>query len=604
MRSKDFPRGVMPSLVSNNGMTRLAFGAFDEANQPIGIEVWEFPVGNPQLAQAVYKARGTWRGDPSLSPDGRLVGFFHDAGRGRVVNVNTRQVVLDLPPLRGNMPIRMRNDSVVYQRYDIFNHYDPTTDGIWEQPLEGGPPVRLGEYSATGFAYLTPTGYVTTEQNFVSHLPQMAPAFAGDASAGVSQDNGGFLFQLPGEALRDLFHGEIWNDPALCQESPDSYAIAGWAPLTVLRVWSFTVDEIKNFPVYTPMPTVVRVNRALWFGFFVGRPDAGGGWSTSESPLSTPGNCYLQIPESILFDHAGVPIAQYVAAEADGQSISDEVAKARQRRPDLPVISYWTAADHGKTVPPGDWIGVEAYRSLTESIPAFERRIWTAVARCPKVALIPQCYSNNIKNTVDLVSIVPVIARIVAEAKNVVAVLPFSGTGRATGLQDHPEVRWAWEEFGRGIPSAPVIQTTPPAKPPPSTPPPLPTSPPPFFPKARIGAFMKVYLKLNNKYIGVDPTPIPRKTGDSAFPVYQDRNSGGAWEEVELTKRDNGQFDARFIAANRQLSLSSNGLESRGAGTFGTWELIYATEQPDGIKLAYRADGATILGPVLTLEEV
>lgn len=103
---------------------------------------------------------------------------------------------------------------------------------------------------------------------------------------------------------------------------------------------------------------------------------------------------------------------------------------------------------------------------------------------------------------------------------------------------------------------------------------------------------MRVFAKKDGKYVGVQPgTTI----------IYTDRDAGGEWEEIELTPMDNGRFDARFVAANVQLSMTPGSLETRGAGTIGAWEALYATDQPDGSSLLYRLDGDRLVA-VLTLE--
>jgi hypothetical protein len=102
---------------------------------------------------------------------------------------------------------------------------------------------------------------------------------------------------------------------------------------------------------------------------------------------------------------------------------------------------------------------------------------------------------------------------------------------------------------------------------------------------------MKIGLRLHGKAIGVDPTPKAGTIDDARYPVYADK----------LTKHTDGRFDVRFLAANRQLSITPFGLESRVAGTFGLWEMVYATDQPDGSSLLYRLDRQTLV-TVLTIE--
>jgi hypothetical protein len=112
---------------------------------------------------------------------------------------------------------------------------------------------------------------------------------------------------------------------------------------------------------------------------------------------------------------------------------------------------------------------------------------------------------------------------------------------------------------------------------------------------------MKIGLRLHGKAIGIDPTPKAGTIDDARYPVYADKDQIGAWETAELTKHADGRFDVRFLAANRQLSITPFGLESRVAGTFGLWEMVYATDQPDGCSLLYRLDGQTLV-TVLTIE--
>lgn len=111
---------------------------------------------------------------------------------------------------------------------------------------------------------------------------------------------------------------------------------------------------------------------------------------------------------------------------------------------------------------------------------------------------------------------------------------------------------------------------------------------------------MKVALRVNGKYIGVDPA-----TG-LQFPVYTNRTSAGEWEELLLTAHGGGLFDLKFIAANRQLTLTpAGGLESRMAGAVGVWEQFFITTQPEfpqGPSLLYRYESGVIILPVLQVE--
>ena len=87
-------------------------------------------------------------------------------------------------------------------------------------------------------------------------------------------------------------------------------------------------------------------------------------------------------------------------------------------------------------------------------------------------------------------------------------------------------------------------------------------------------------------YLGVEPGTIN---------VYNDRQHGGEWEQVELKPIELGRFVAHFVAANQELSITPSGvLETRPAGTNGPWEQVRATNQPEGVSFLYR-DGVAMV---------
>lgn len=106
---------------------------------------------------------------------------------------------------------------------------------------------------------------------------------------------------------------------------------------------------------------------------------------------------------------------------------------------------------------------------------------------------------------------------------------------------------------------------------------------------------MQIWLKRDGRYIGVNP--------HSRSTVYADRTKADEWEEIELTRHDDGLYDARFVAANVQLSIQPNGsLETRPAGVFGPWELFTVSDAPGVAMTLGRADVAlqlTIEGTLL-----
>jgi hypothetical protein len=74
------------------------------------------------------------------------------------------------------------------------------------------------------------------------------------------------------------------------------------------------------------------------------------------------------------------------------------------------------------------------------------------------------------------------------------------------------------------------------------------------------------YAKLHGKYIGVEP---------GTTKVYADRPAGGSWEELDITKRDDGKYIVTFRSGQLVLSIQPDGrLETRPLGTDGPWEQL------------------------------
>ncbi len=112
---------------------------------------------------------------------------------------------------------------------------------------------------------------------------------------------------------------------------------------------------------------------------------------------------------------------------------------------------------------------------------------------------------------------------------------------------------------------------------------------------------MHIFLRRNGHYLGVEPTPVPGRVGNAAYPVYANRDAGGGWEVAEATRHDTW-WDVRFVDANRQLTITPWGLESRPAGAIGINEQLQLTEQPEGIALAYCVIDRRPLPLMLTIE--
>jgi hypothetical protein len=206
-----------------------------------------------------------------------------------------------------------------------------------------------------------------------------------------------------------------------------------------------TRADLDALPTYVRPVSIPAIGRPMYCGFF------------NFQPAETPGNVRLNVSDLIVRGWGGQALAIYCAGSPDETNIDQiESAIVKAKASGLPVIPYWPGKAHAGRVPIGaDIVGVEAYRRKGESLAAFEARIGIVLNRCPKAAIIAQCYTSNATLDSDLVSLVPVYARLAKAHPNVWGILAFSGSGRATGLQDHPEVRPSWESLAAGIPSAP-----------------------------------------------------------------------------------------------------------------------------------------------------
>ncbi len=194
-------------------------------------------------------------------------------------------------------------------------------------------------------------------------------------------------------------------------------------------------------------PPIVSIGRPTWMACF------------NFAPATTPGNAVLNTSDLIVRDTHGLAVAQYVASsnESDINALDTAIAAAKSKG--LPVLAYWTRQAQAVRLPKGaDVVAVEAYRDTTESLAAFEARVRAAVARCQRAALVCQAYTSNTRNTADIASLVPVYAKIAKDCGNVWGLLVFSGSGRPTGLQDHPDVLPLWQSVAAGIPSAPSVE--------------------------------------------------------------------------------------------------------------------------------------------------
>lgn len=262
-----------------------------------------------------------------------------------------------------------------------------------------------------------------------------------------------------------------------------------WATSTAdtnAQFMDFTEEQLAGFPsIDAPSvivyPKITRNDLYMgWFQFGNVRP-------------SLPSNCELWTINGELWSNAEADLAQF--ANGTPESSLDALNAEMARRPKLPVpwIPYWTRSMHQgplPTPPPGATmvVGVDGYKWADESLPGWEFRLRSAIAKCPNAAIIAQCYTSNTLLESDLLSLIPVYVKLCNELHNVKMLLIFSGSGRATGYQDHPEVHEAWQAAFSGITGVPALPQPHYPLDPPIPVPPIPTTP---YPAA------KAYRKAN-----------------------------------------------------------------------------------------------------------
>lgn len=115
---------------------------------------------------------------------------------------------------------------------------------------------------------------------------------------------------------------------------------------------------------------------------------------------------------------------------------------------------------------------------------------------------------------------------------------------------------------------------------------------------------MRVYLRKGPHYLTVNPTGIGGQTNDMAFPVAATTSKPGPFGLVEMTKHDDGRYDARFVASRRQLTVDPAGfMDTRQAGHVGSWELLSVVKDGD-LLLAYRTAWHHAVNLILTVDPV
>lgn len=510
-----------------------------------------------------------------------------------------------------------------------FHLVSPTSYGTNPVIYGLGGTLYLGapEFGSQGFRYVRPDGSIVTSDETGVPLDGLTQwtDLGDDLRIGQGAASGGVVVR-DGQTLRLLHPGECYairavrSGPAV---SVAFYEVA--ADGLSAHVYELTVSDLRALPVLDETEPLDETPQKAWLAFFSFGDDASVAAISNASLLvdSVPVVDVLEVRDR----RDGSVVMTYVAAEvaATKAALDEQVRRARAAFPGVPVVPYWSGSQ--PWTPDGEWPGIECYWKTDETLAQAEARWRRAIVRAlasptaTGVVLVCQCYTSNAGQSTLLKALVPVYSRL-RRLDGVKGLLVFSGSGRATGLQDHPDVRPLWAQLAASVRVPDKIVVVPPQKPePPTVPIPIPIPPRPPKPEpskptpptasmplaAAYRGPMRVFLKQGSKFVGVSPSAVmsgkDKKT--PTFPIYSDRASGGDWEVAELERRDDGSFSVKFAASNKVLSQNPNGaLESRDAAG-GPWETFYAARQPQPGEIAvlYRIENGVMVSPVLTIVE-
>jgi hypothetical protein len=238
------------------------------------------------------------------------------------------------------------------------------------------------------------------------------------------------------------------------------------------QVFTTSTDPAELTNDLQPNESIPAIGRRMWVSWFVGSPQASGGWYTDVPWQRTPGNSRITVGEPNLWQDAQDRVIGIFVEGRPSDSNSDDIDRAidaAARFYKISVMGYWPRRAQSVRVPVGaKWIGVEVYWKLGESLAQLEAAADSAIEACRildlPVVLIPQAFTSNDSLQKDLRPIVGLTAKLARKHANVVGLAPFNGTGRDTGLlslHGHPEVEGLWRSLLAGVPGPPEIDSAP-----------------------------------------------------------------------------------------------------------------------------------------------
>lgn len=217
--------------------------------------------------------------------------------------------------------------------------------------------------------------------------------------------------------------------------------------------WFLNIDELITFPHAGEDPIAV-IGKPCWVG-----------WFEFNNPPSSdpPGNGMITVrwptQHHTILRLNGSQFANWI------EGVTVEEIEEKAFNSSYPALLYWDGRDwpHYPSMRPQDWLGLQMYCHAEETIRDFEANMRAWLNSIPvdykQIAVVAQCYTSNENNTKDLKGLVPVYSRLARDYPRVNFLAPFSDQGRATGLNDHPEVRPYWERLFAGVTGEPTMDT-------------------------------------------------------------------------------------------------------------------------------------------------
>ena len=376
------------------------------------------------------------------------------------------------------------------------------------------------------------------------------------------------------------------------------------------------VDPQRVVPTWEPFeaPIVIPpITRPVWLGWF----------QFTNTPVP-PTNCVLAVrridaasyPVIVTSETEGLP-GPYVGYYVSGGAV-EEVERQAQivyQRGYVPY-AYWDQRRWPRypQLPPGSVLCQQAYCGAAETPVAFEadlRRLLSTLPPGP-VALVAQQYTSNASLTTNLRALIPVFTRLVRDFPQIVALLPFSGYGRATGYGDHPEVHDDWLQLHAAMPGPPPLPPQPGDPPDPEPPDPEPPdggdvdmTPQKIALRGPAGLFARI-----------DPAELGQGMW-RGYPIHFDRETVGEDETFELSKPDDRYqiahpktgvilgADATSNSADVCQQFYTSGGDVVGRGAYESW-LVFRLRAGGTIcaLIEYDQDGVIYCSADLTVEEL